>query len=94
MGRLILFPFIFLKKNVIIYYKVNEKQVIKMTKERAIKVLEERIAINDNLIDKEEMSDFDLFIKEENDAMKVALAALKVSTAALAVASAAMEGVE
>lgn len=48
-----------------------------MTKERAIKVLEERIAINDNLIDKEEMSDFDLFIKEENDAMKVALAALK-----------------
>ena len=48
-----------------------------MTKERAIKVLEERIAINDNLIDKEEMSDFGLFIKEENDAMKVALAALK-----------------
>lgn len=65
-----------------------------MTKERAIRVLEERIAINDNLIDKKEMSDFDLFIKEENDAMKVALAALKVSTAALAVASAAMEGVE
>lgn len=48
-----------------------------MTKERAIRILEERIAINDNLINEKELSDFDLFIKEENDAMKIALAALK-----------------